>query len=140
MGAFTAAFNSYLADELNYSHDTPYQVSSSDISSRTWDTKHKLQEYLGRSSFALTYVVDDLGQAMRENPHLKVLSANGYFDLATPFFATERDLNHMELDPSLRDNVTFRYYPSGHMVYLNPDARKAFRADLAGFYDSATAP
>jgi carboxypeptidase C (cathepsin A) len=140
-GAFTAAFNSYLADELNYTHDTPYQVSSSDFSSRTWDFKHKLPEYLGRNTpFALAYVVDDLAQAMRDNPRLMVLSANGYFDLATPFFATERDLNHMELDPTLRTNVTFRYYPSGHMVYLNPDARKTFRADLASFYDSATQP
>ena len=48
--------------------------------------------------FPLAYVVDDLGQAMRMNTHLKVLSANGYFDLATPFFGTERDLYHMELD------------------------------------------
>jgi len=88
----------------------------------------------------MTYVVDDLGQAIRENPHLKVLSANGYFDLATPFFNTERDLNHMELDASLRDNVSFSYYASGHMVYLNPEARKAFRADLEKFYDSACPP
>jgi carboxypeptidase C (cathepsin A) len=77
---------------------------------------------------------------MRENPRLKVLSANGYFDLATPFFGTERDLNHMGLDPSLRSNLLVRYYPSGHMVYLNPDALKAFRADLATFYDSASQP
>jgi carboxypeptidase C (cathepsin A) len=140
-GAFTGAFNSYLADELNYSHDTPYQVHSGDFSYKNWDLKHKLPEYLDRSvPYPLPYVVDDLGQAMRENPHLKVLSANGYFDLATPFFGTERDLNHMELDPSLRDNVIFQYYPSGHMVYLNPDARKAFRADLATFYDNASPP
>jgi carboxypeptidase C (cathepsin A) len=83
--------------------------------------------------------VDDLAQAMRENPGLKVLSANGYFDLATPFYETERDLNGAELDQSLCANVVFRYYASGHMVYLNPEARKAFRADLAKFYDS-TAP
>ena len=66
-----------------------------------------------------------------------MLSANGYFDLATPLFTTERDLEGADLEPSLQGNVTFRYYASGHMVYLNPDARKAFRADLAAFYDSA---
>jgi len=138
-GAFTASFNGYLANELNYSHDTPYQIRGSDI--KDWDFKHKLPDFLGDSTpYPLPYVVDDLGQAMRENPHLKVLSANGYFDLATPFFATERDINHMELDPSLRDHVTFQYYLSGHMVYLNPEARKAFRADLAKFYDNATQP
>ena len=138
-GAFTASFNSYLADELHYSHDTPYQIRGSDI--KDWDFKHKLPEFLGYTApYPLTYVVDDLGQAMRENPHLKVLSANGYFDLATPFFNTERDLNHMDLDASLRGNVSFSYYASGHMVYLNPEARKAFRADLAKFYDSAAEP
>ena len=74
----------------------------------------------------LPIMVNDLGQAMRENPHLKVLSANGWFDLATPFFATEYDLAHLGLDAKLRNNVTFTYYPSGHMVYLNVDALKQF--------------
>ena len=138
MGAFAAAFNSYLAEELNYSQDTPYQVRGEQVGQH-WDFKHKLPEYLGlRMPFPLPYTVDDLAQAMRENPGLKVLSANGYFDLATPFFATERDLNGAVLDHSLSGNVTFRYYPSGHMVYLNPDSRKAFRADLGKFYDSAS--
>lgn len=139
-GAFTAAFNSYLANELNYSHDTAYQVVNREVN-RDWDWKHKLPQYVGWTRpFPMPCVVDDLAQAIRENPGLKVLSANGYFDLATPFFATERDLNGAELDQSLRGNLSFRYYPSGHMVYLNPEARKAFRADLAEFYDSAARP
>lgn len=137
-GAFTAAFYSYLADELDFSHETPYQVSSAEFSYKDWDFKHKLPDASGAAiPFPLAYVVDDLGQAMRMNTHLKVLSANGYFDLATPFFGTERDLYHMELDASLRDNLSIRYYPSGHMVYLNPDAHRQFRADLGKFYDSA---
>ena len=43
----------------------------------------------------------------------------------------------MLLDPEQRRNLTFAYYPSGHMVYLNPDALKAMRADLGRFYDDA---
>ncbi|PWU19317.1 MAG: peptidase S10 [Verrucomicrobia bacterium] len=137
-GAFTAAFNSYLAAELSYSHETPYQVSNQEVN-RAWDFKHKLPEYLRsvRPAYPLPCTVDDLAQAMRENPGLKVLSANGYFDLATPFYQTERDIYGAELDQSLCANVVFRYYNSGHMVYLNPEARKAFRADLVKFYDSA---
>jgi carboxypeptidase C (cathepsin A) len=65
------------------------------------------------------------------------MSANGYFDLATPFFATEYDLSHMDIDAKLRGNLSFTYYPSGHMVYLNVDALKQFKQDLAAFYDSA---
>jgi carboxypeptidase C (cathepsin A) len=136
-GAFTAAFNSYLSDELNYSHDGPYLVRATEFKYQDWDLRHKLPDYLNWKNPYPGYVVDDLGETMRENPHLKVLSANGYFDLATPFFGTERDLNHMALDATLRENVYFRYYNSGHMVYLNPDAHKAFRADLAAFYDLA---
>jgi len=139
-GAFAAAFNSYLAEELEFHQDTPYQVHGEEVG-RSWDWKHKLPEYLGSTRpFPLPYTVDDLAQAIRENPGLKVLSANGYFDLATPFFATERDLNGAQLDPSLRGNLDFRYYSSGHMVYLNAEARKAFRADLATFYDDVARP
>jgi len=82
-------------------------------------------------------VAADLGAAIRKNPHLKVFSANGYFDLATPFFATEYDLSHMDLEPDLRGNVQIAYYPSGHMIYLNVDSLHKLRDDLAGFIDKA---
>jgi carboxypeptidase C (cathepsin A) len=76
----------------------------------------------------------DLADAMRKNPRLRVFSANGYFDLATPFFATEYDLSHMSLPAKLVSNVEFGYYPAGHMVYLNVDALKEMKADVAKFY------
>jgi carboxypeptidase C (cathepsin A) len=76
---------------------------------------------------------------MRQNPHLKLFSANGYFDLATPFFETEFDISHMELVPALHKNIRFGYYPSGHMIYLNVDALKQLKGDLAQFYADATA-
>jgi len=84
-------------------------------------------------------VAGDLAHAIRTNPRLQVLSVNGYYDLATPFFNTEYDLAHMQLDPKLRDNVQFKFYPSGHMIYLNTDALKQLKADLSHFYDR-TAP
>jgi carboxypeptidase C (cathepsin A) len=134
-GAFTAAFNEYLVRDLHYTSDVPYKVGSSAI--RSWDWKHKVPGSGWMSTVPLPIMVGDLGAAMRENPHLKVLSANGWFDLATPFFATEYDLAHLGIDAKLRQNVTIDYYPSGHMVYLNVDALKQFKADLAKFYDSA---
>jgi carboxypeptidase C (cathepsin A) len=70
---------------------------------------------------------------MRTNPYLKVLSLNGWYDMATPFFGTEYDLNHMMLEPAQRQNLEFRYYPSGHMVYLNPDALHQMRIDVQSF-------
>jgi carboxypeptidase C (cathepsin A) len=84
-------------------------------------------------------VAGDLADAMRKNPRLKVFSVNGLFDLATPFFITEYDLAHMELEPKLRGNIEFAYYHSGHMIYLNVDALKQLKTDLAGFYSRAAA-
>jgi carboxypeptidase C (cathepsin A) len=83
------------------------------------------------------YVAGDLADAMRKDPHLKVFSVNGLFDLATPFFITEFDLAHMELEPKLRQNIEFAYYPSGHMIYLNVDALKQLKTDLSRFYAEA---
>jgi len=135
-GAFTAAFNDYIVRELNYVSDVAY-LTSGNGTNRDWDFKHNLRGQMRPVPVPIT--VPDLSEAMRTNPHLKVMSANGWFDLATPFFATEYDLAHMDIDPKLRSNLTFTYYPSGHMVYLNLEAAKQFKADLAKFYDSATA-
>jgi len=69
---------------------------------------------------------------------LKVLSANGYFDSVTPFSQTVTDLENMPLtDPGVRRNLTIKFYPSGHMAYLDGSSRTALKADLAAFYDGA---
>ena len=81
----------------------------------------------------------DLSVAMRTNPYLKVLSLNGYYDMATPFYGTEYDLRHMMLEPAQQQNLEFRYYPAGHMTYLNPDALRQMNQDLAGFINEAVA-
>ncbi len=73
----------------------------------------------------------------RKNPHSEGVSANGYFDLATPFYSTEYDLSHMDLPANLVGNVQFGYYPAGHMVYLNVEALKELKADMAKFYAMA---
>ena len=91
----------------------------------------------GGDGFALADVTADLSTAMRINPHLRVLSLNGYYDMATPFFGAEYDLNHMMLDPERRPNLTFKYYESGHMIYIHPESMQALRRDLVEFYNSA---
>ncbi|HEV7165305.1 MAG: S10 family peptidase [Gammaproteobacteria bacterium] len=137
--AFTAAFNRYLRSDLGYSGDADYHVTGYDVI-HNWDWKHPLP---GRPGFFMPPLPDvqaNLADAIRKNPHLKVFSANGYFDLATPFFKTEFDLDQMDLPADLMKNVQFGYYPSGHMIYLNPVAHKQLTADLDKFYDSANAP
>ena len=137
-GAFIAAFHDYLVHDLNDPTADTYYVSGRNIND-SWNWKHKEPGGRGRP-LQLPYVAGDLADAMRKNPRLKVFSANGYFDLATPFFSTEYDLSHMYLEPALRGNVEFGYYPAGHMIYLNVEALKEFRDDMNRFYAETTHP
>ncbi|WP_044561755.1 S10 family peptidase [Azospirillum sp. B4] len=133
--AYISSQRAYLAGDLGYRTDLDYRRSA-DGAIGQWDWHHKI----GGRRMESPDVALDLAEAMRQNPHLQLLSLNGWYDMATPFFGTEYDIGHMQLDAAQRKNVTFKYYPSGHMVYLNPDALKQMVADLDAFYDKATAP
>jgi carboxypeptidase C (cathepsin A) len=136
-GAFIGTMNSYLARDLNYQTNMPYRLSASEEDGFKWDWNHKapgIRFTLNAPDTAL-----DLAAAMRTNPYLKVLSLNGWYDMATPFFGTEYDLNHMMLEPAQQRNLEFRYYPAGHMVYLNPDALHQMRLDVERFIYQAVA-
>ena len=130
-GAFTAAFNGYVRSDLKYKTDDEYRFLSFDVNRAwQWNRGNRI------SPFGVD-VIGDLSQAMTNDRYLRVLSVNGLYDLATPFFATEYALHHLNLAKPLRSNVSFRYYPSGHMIYLNPVAHEQLKRDLDAFY---TAP
>ena len=137
-GAYVAELHDYLERDLKYESNETYRPTTELFGK--WEWKHQPGDGARTpGEFPLyPYVAGDLAAAIRKNPHLRVFSANGYFDLATPFFATEYDLDHMNLDPALRGNVQFGYYPSGHMIYLNVDALHKLKDDLAAFIDKAT--
>jgi carboxypeptidase C (cathepsin A) len=140
-GAFVSAFHDYLDRELKYSSKETYYPHGLNVN-QVWDHTHRPPGAGGPGQAQAqplrdAYVAGDLADAMRKDPHLKVFSVNGLFDLATPFFITEFDLSHMELDAKLRQNIEFAYYPSGHMIYLNVDALKQLKVDLAEFYTRA---
>jgi carboxypeptidase C (cathepsin A) len=136
-GVFVGAFHEYIQSELKYMSSEPYNLQGPGIN-ENWDWKHKASGGgFGRGQQVQPDTVIDLGDAMRKNPNLKVFSANGWFDLATPFFGTEHDLAQMLLPPGLVGNVSFGYYPAGHMVYLNVDALKEMHGDLERWYPEA---
>jgi len=130
--AYTAAFHWYLTNDLNYKTDLVYQVENYREVDKDWDNGQRING----QKFPLMDVEENLRQAMTENPNLKVFSANGYFDFATPFFETEYDLDHMGLDASLKKNISYGYYQSGHMIYLNVPALEEYKKDMVRFYDS----
>jgi carboxypeptidase C (cathepsin A) len=139
-GAYVAALHDWLEQGLGYTSDLNYWPSGPGIN-QAWDWKHRPPGGFGGGGRKepVANTAADMGMAMRENPHLRVFSLNGIYDMATPFFGTEYDIAHLWLDPSIRNNVRFAYYPSGHMVYLNQDALKTMKADVAKFYDDALA-
>ena len=92
---------------------------------QSWNYSHDGQ--------ALPDTIPDLAAALAQNPALRVLSVNGYHDLVTPFFQTERDLARM----GPMANVQLRFYPGGHMTYLDDGSRVLEKADLVQFYQSA---
>jgi carboxypeptidase C (cathepsin A) len=137
-GVYVGAFHDYVQKELKYMSQEPYYLSGPGLN-QNWDFKHRPAGFRGGAGGRggeqqMPDVAVDLSDAIRKNPHLRVFSANGYFDLATPFFSTEFDLSHMDLPPNLVGNVQFGYYPAGHMVYLNVEALKELKADMTKFY------
>jgi carboxypeptidase C (cathepsin A) len=130
--AFVATFNDYVRTQLNFGQDLSYKPTNYAVG-RDWDWSHRVDGFKS----PIFDVAEDLREAMTENPHLLVFSANGYYDFATPFFETEYTLDHMGLDPSLLKNIRYGYYESGHMIYMHEPALKVLKADLAKFYDDA---
>lgn len=137
-GAYVASFHDYMQKDLKYMSQETYYLSGAGLN-QNWDWHHRPsgvpRNGAGRGGEETAPdTAIDLSDAIRKNPHLHVFSANGYFDLATPFFATEYDLSHMDLPAKLVGNVQFGYYPAGHMVYLNVEALKELKADMVKFY------
>jgi carboxypeptidase C (cathepsin A) len=129
MGPYTAAFNHYVRDELGYQNDLPYEILS-EKTNEAWSYK----EFEGKP----VAVIDRLGEAMRANPHLRVHVASGWYDGATPFFATEDVMAHVPIPADLRSNIEFASYPAGHMMYIHEPSRRQQSSDLAEFIGRAT--
>jgi carboxypeptidase C (cathepsin A) len=135
-GAFTAAVNSYIREELKFNPELTYRVLPEEVSEH-WDWKHPATP--GGDPSAPS-VDQDLVSAFTDNTHLRVQVENGFFDMATPFFATEYTMDHLGLSADLRSRIEFQYYRSGHMIYLNEKELPRLKANVATFIDEATKP
>ncbi len=121
---YTESFNDYVRRELGFDSDLSYEILTS-----VWPWS-----YAGVGDNRYTNVADDLRETMQRVPSMRVFVASGYYDLATPYFATDYTLDHLMLREELRGNVEVEYYEAGHMMYVHLPSLADLSADLKGFY------
>jgi carboxypeptidase C (cathepsin A) len=121
-GAFVATFHDYVRRDLKWDSDAYYTISAN---VRPWDQTGN------------TEVAEVLRAAMTQQTYLKVLVLCGYYDVATPFNGIENTVAHMNLEPPVRKNISFAYYESGHMVYIDEKAHHKLHKDVDDFIESS---
>lgn len=123
---YTATFNDYVRRDLGFKSDLEYYILGGGTG--RWN-------YNSDNGYADTSMM--LKRAMAKNPYMKVFIASGYYDMATPFFATEYTVSAMNLEPQLRKNVSYAYYESGHMMYIEKNSLRKLKEDAAAFINGS---
>ena len=131
--AFVSALNAYMHDTLHYGQGQDYKPSIPIYP--TWDYRHQ-PPGAHRPMIALPNVLPDLAAAMKRNPDMKVMINGGYFDVSTPFYEGWFEMHHLPIPPKLQDNIEYRYYQSGHMVYVHVPALRELHGNVAAFIRS----
>jgi carboxypeptidase C (cathepsin A) len=129
--AYVSAFNDYVRKTLHYGQDKTYRAAVELW--KTWNYKHQPPGATEPRPSSAVNTMPDLANAMKYNPDLKVLLTGGYFDLATPFYEGLYEMHHLQMPTKLQDNIRYRYYKSGHMIYAHQESLKALHQDVADF-------
>ena len=128
--AYVSAFNTYVREKLNYGQGLQYKPDIPVYGS--WDYKHQ-PPGADKALIALPNVLPDLAAAMKQNPDLKVMVNGGYFDISTPYYEGWFETHHLPIPAKLQSNIAYRYYQSGHMVYVHLPALKELHDNVAAF-------
>jgi carboxypeptidase C (cathepsin A) len=123
---FTATFNNYVRNDLKFGKNMKYKVRGN---TGRWD-------FTRRGFLGFPNVMNDLAQAMIYNPDMKVMLNSGYYDLGTPYYEGEYEMQHLPMPVSLQKNIEYDHYESGHMVYLHPESLKLLHDNVARFINS----
>ncbi|MGH9823832.1 MAG: S10 family peptidase, partial [Blastocatellia bacterium] len=125
---FTAMFSNYIKTELNYKSDLEYYALGGGVRGWDWGSDNRFAD-----------TSEALRSAFAQNPDMKLFVAMGYYDLATPLFAVQYTLNHMNINAGLKHNISEGYYEAGHMMYIDNKSIAKLRRDVSTFIDSAVA-
>lgn len=133
---YITGFLDYFYNDLNVSKELHYQTSAGSREGFQWDWNHSGNTAWGAQVAINTAI--DMAETMSENPDMKVLILNGYYDLATVFYGVEYTIDHMGLEPEIKDNIIMKYYEAGHMMYTHPPSMEKFKTDVAEFINSTS--
>jgi carboxypeptidase C (cathepsin A) len=122
-GPYASTFYEYVRSELNYDSEQPYEILTGAV--QPWNYSGFTNSYVS--------VAEDLGDALKQNPALRVYIACGYHDLATPMHAIKHSINHLEISPKLRSQVRYGYFEGGHMMYTTVSQLEALSKEVRGF-------
>jgi carboxypeptidase C (cathepsin A) len=126
---YASVFNNYVRTELGYKTDSPYYVFADDAGMEKWNWGSSIQGFPDTATA--------LRQALVKNPYLKVFVMEGYYDLATPYFAANYTMDHLDLPAKYRANISFGTYDAGHMAYLPLQGLRKMKSDEARFISGA---
>src|SRR5437762_93925 len=129
--AFAAAFLDYYHGELRFGQGSTYRTTNYSVGEH-WKWVHRTPK--GDQPMVNSGV--DLAEALVKDANLRVLVLNGYYDLATPFSATEYVMAHLGLPAGVGSRVEMKYYEAGHMMYVHPPSMAKMKRDLDAFIDS----
>jgi carboxypeptidase C (cathepsin A) len=132
--AYVSAFNDYVRNDLKFGQDMKYRPDVYGAADFHWNFKHKQPGM--HFAWPTVNVMRDLAGAMKYNPNLKVMLNGGFYDLATPFYAAIYEEQHLPIPEKLRKNISYAFYPSGHMVYAHVPSLKTLHDNVAKFIEA----
>ena len=121
----------YFYNDLKANKKLNYMTSAGGRERFKWDWKHEGNMRWGTSAAINTGI--DMAQAMTQDPNVKVLILNGYYDIATVFYGVEHTIDHLGLTNELRNNIIMKYYEAGHMMYTHQPSLEKFKKDVSEF-------
>ena len=127
--AYLAAINVYARNDLKFGQNMTYKDSAREPGWE-WDMKHVIPGGWAGTSVNVT---TDLANAMKSNPKMKVLLMGGYFDLGTLFYGATYEMKHLPIPQELQKNIDYKFFPTGHMVYVNEEALHGLHDRTAAF-------
>ena len=131
--------NTYAQTTLKFGQNMTYEPSAR-MGGWHWDMKHHGPQPGGWPG-TFSNVMGDLAYTMKVSPHMHVLLMGGYFDLGTVYFGATYEMKHLPIPEDLEKNIEYKFFPTGHMVYVNPQARAGLHQRTAKFirdYETAS--